>query len=90
MRIVDLELKEAERFLESRKQVFRKTKNPILVVGLEDEKGNRHGVFIAEREKKGIAALVHVYADGTPGGFSHLYGDAWRALKAMGYTFARL
>jgi hypothetical protein len=89
MRIIPLTLKEAVRFLDSRKQVYRVPRDTVLVVGIADEDG-LHGVLIAGCNSGEEAHLGHVYSDGTPGGFSLLYGDAWRALKAMGYRRAVL
>ena len=89
MRIVHLTLREATKFLRERKQAFNPPKEAILVVGLKDDDG-LHGAFVAVKEDAETAALVHVYADGSPGGFSYLYGDGWRALKAMGFTYVRL
>lgn len=78
-------LEEAEAFLHSRQQHYATAAGICLVVGIRDEADGGHGVVIARRVNETQAALVHVYSDGAPGGYSLLYGTAWRALKAMGF-----
>lgn len=81
---VALTIHEAEAFLKSHERHYTMPTEPIAAIGLSDG-GTLRGAAILGRMDNHTAALAHIYVDGAWGGYSHLYGSCWRALKALGY-----
>ena len=84
MRVVDLQVKVAEEFLENHQRHYKTPVEPICAIGVADGEG-LHGAAILGRKEAGVAELAHIYVDGSFQGYSLLYGACWRALKALGY-----
>ena len=89
MRVVDLQVKVAEEFLENHQRHYKAPVEPICAIGVADGEG-LHGAAILGRKEAGVAELAHIYVDGSFQGYSLLYGACWRALKALGYDRAVL
>jgi hypothetical protein len=89
MRVVDLQLKVAEEFLENHGRHYKAPVEAICAVGVADADG-LHGAAILGRKEAGTGELAHIYVDGTSQGYSLLYGACWRILKALGYDKAVL
>jgi hypothetical protein len=81
---VALTVAEAEAFLKAHARHYTMPAEPIAAIGLA-EGSTLHGAAILGRLDGECAALAHIYVDGAWGGYSHLYGACWRALKALGY-----
>lgn len=89
MRVINMELEDAERVLRERGQAYIRAKNVKLVQGIEDG-GRICGVGIWAKVDETTAKRVHIYSDGRPLGFTVLYGQACRALGSMGFTTIEL
>ena len=89
MRVVDLQVKVAEEFLENHQRHYKTPAEPICAIGVADGEG-LHGAAILGRKEAGVAELAHIYVDGSFQGYSLLYGACWRAVKALGYDKAIL
>lgn len=77
-------MKEAEAFLAKHERHYKAPVEPICAIGVADEEG-LHGAAILGRRDEKTAELAHIYADGSSQAYTMLYGQAWRALKALGY-----
>lgn len=64
----------------------------LFCIGLADDLGELHGVAVVGRplarmfDNGQTAEVLRCCTDGAGNGCSMLYGAAWRACKAMGYT----
>lgn len=89
METISLSVKDAEVFLAKHERHYKAPVEAICAVGVADAEG-LHGAAILGRREDGEAELAHVYADGSSQAYTMLYGQAWRALKALGYKRAWL
>ena len=89
MHICTLSVKQAEEFMKANDRHYKEPVEPNSAIGVRDDSG-LHGAAILGRQDDTIAALGHIYVDGASQGYSLLYGACWRALKALGYTYAVL
>jgi len=80
---------EAMGFLGAHKRHYNTGEEPIAAIGLYEGEELR-GAAIIGRVAPRIGAMAHVYCDGTYGGYSLLYGHAWRALHALGFQYVKL
>lgn len=96
MQIIPLTIAEAEEFLAKHERHYKTPATPIAAVGVGEyeevtspatpPKMKVHGAAVLGKNPSGDAELSHIYADGASQGYTLLYGAAWRALKALGYT----
>lgn len=81
MNVVTMKLEEAERILRSKGQVYSRSKLEVVKVNaLKDENGGIHGIAIWGRLNETTAKRIHIWTDGSAGGWTMLYGAACRAL----------
>jgi len=92
VRVETIGLKEAEKILAERKQNYARQKDEtiIKVHALKDEAGNVRGIAIWGRVSADTARRVHIYTDGSPMGWTMLYGNGCRALGSDGFTTIKL
>jgi len=88
VRLVTIPLEEAERILRARGQNYVRPKGMtiIKVHALKSEVGVVHGIGIWGRIDEVTAKRVHIWTDGSPLGWTTLYGQACRALGSDGFT----
>lgn len=87
MRVVTIELEAAEKILRDRRQNYERPKGAriVKVHALEDD-GVWRGVAIWARVDDHTAKRVHIFTDGSPLGWTMLYGQGCRALGSDGFT----
>lgn len=84
-----ISVKDAEAFLVKHERAYKEPAEPICAVSVGEQHPQlgwlTRGVAILGRMDDETAALSHVYCDGASQGYTMLYGQSWRALKALGY-----
>mgnify|MGYP003621508202 CR=1 FL=1 len=87
MKVVTVRLEEAERALRAARSAYSRSKLEVVKVhALKDEQGGIHGVAIWGRLDETTAKRVHIWTDGSPMGWTMLYGNGCRALGSDGFT----
>ena len=76
-------LEQALDYIKGHERHYKSDADPIFAIGISD--GNVCGAVIVG-VKEGEAQLSHIYSAGESQGYTLLYGAAWRAAKALGYT----
>lgn len=92
MRVETIELERAEKVLFARKQNYTRPKDEVIVKvhALIGDTGGIHGIAIWARVSEDTARRVHIYTDGSPMGWTMLYGNGCRALGSDGFTTIKL
>lgn len=88
MKVITIELEQAEKILRDRKQNYVRPKGAqvVKVHALKHDDGSIGGVAIWARVDERTAKRVHIYTDGSPLGWTMLYGQGCRALGSDGFT----
>lgn len=90
MRVIPLELKQANEFIEKHHRHHKKVQGHRFSIGVIDEAGELHGCAVVGRPTSGLdpsrlLEITRLCSDGTPNVCSMLYSAAARAGKALGY-----
>jgi hypothetical protein len=83
MTLFPMTVQEASQFLSSHERHYKTKAYPVFAIGLKD-KETRGAVIVGRKGSE--AVLAHIYCDGVSQGYTLLYGAAWRAAKALGYS----
>jgi hypothetical protein len=92
LRVVPVRFRHAREFVAAWHRHSSAPQGALFCVGVADILGVLRGVAIVGRpvarmlDNYQTAEVIRCCTDGVPNGCSMLYGAAWRACKAMGYT----
>lgn len=87
LHLAPIDVTNAVRFLTDKDCDFE-LKSAAFAISVKDNDGEIHGVILMGMGKE--CYLVHMYTDGTALAGSILYGGAWRAAKALGYSHIKI
>jgi len=80
--VVTLTVQEALEYLKKNERHYKSDATPVFAIGITN--GELCGAAVVG-SRGDEAELCHIYSEGEYGGYTTLYGQCWRAIKALGY-----
>lgn len=81
--VVPLTIEQAMEYLKKNERHYKSDATPIFAIGITSEGSLCGAAVVGSRGDE--AELCHIYSEGEYGGYTTLYGQCWRAIKALGY-----